>query len=66
MLKEEITPTLEKLKQERTAFMEYQKIQREIEHLSQLVTAHQYMTAMVHFLLETFRIGQKSDSFFRR
>lgn len=47
MLREEITPTLEKLKQERTAYMEYQKIQREIEHLSQLVTAYQYVNAKV-------------------
>uniref|UniRef100_A0A915IJC3 Structural maintenance of chromosomes protein n=1 Tax=Romanomermis culicivorax TaxID=13658 RepID=A0A915IJC3_ROMCU len=45
LLKDEIGPTLDKLKQERAAYMEYQRLVREIEHLSQLVTAYRYSEA---------------------
>ena len=34
ILAEEINPTLTKLKEERSAYLEYQKIQRELEHLT--------------------------------
>lgn len=45
MLKEEIQPTLEKLRKERSAFFEWQKNKMDIEHLSRLVTAYTYMQA---------------------
>ncbi|XP_073520236.1 structural maintenance of chromosomes protein 2 isoform X3 [Phyllobates terribilis] len=45
ILDEEITPTLHKLKEERSSYLEYQKISREIEHLSRLYVAYQFMCA---------------------
>jgi structural maintenance of chromosome 2 len=45
MLTEEIQPTLEKLRRERSAFFEWQKNGMEIDHLKRLVTAYQFMQA---------------------
>ncbi|KAM9262917.1 structural maintenance of chromosomes protein 2 [Morus bassanus] len=45
ILDEEITPTLEKLKEERASYLEYQKLIRSIEHLSRLCIAHQFVLA---------------------
>ena len=45
ILSEEITPTLSKLKEERSTYLEYQKIQRELEHLTKLCTAHKFVIA---------------------
>lgn len=45
ILEEEITPTLQKLKEERSSYLEYQKIMREIEHLSRLYVAYQFVCA---------------------
>lgn len=45
MMNEEITPTLTKLKEERSTYLEYQKIQRELEHLTKLYIAHKFVTA---------------------
>ena len=45
ILNEEITPTLTKLKEERTTYLEYQKIQRELEHLTKLYVAYKYVVA---------------------
>uniref|UniRef100_UPI00358F90A9 structural maintenance of chromosomes protein 2 n=1 Tax=Myxine glutinosa TaxID=7769 RepID=UPI00358F90A9 len=45
VLDEEITPSLEKLKQERSSYLEYQKLVRECEHLSRLVIAHKVVVA---------------------
>ena len=45
ILSEEITPTLTKLKEERSTYLEYQKIQRELEHLTKLYTAHKFVSA---------------------
>ncbi|XP_065833920.1 structural maintenance of chromosomes protein 2-like [Oscarella lobularis] len=45
ILAEEITPTLEKLKEERASYLEFQNIGREIEHLNRLVVAYQYTKA---------------------
>ncbi|NXJ98306.1 SMC2 protein, partial [Corythaixoides concolor] len=42
VLDEEITPTLQKLKEERTSYLEYQKVVRAIEHLSRFCTAYQF------------------------
>jgi len=47
MLKEEITPTLTKLKEERSSFLEYQKIIRELEHLNKLYIAYKFFCAEV-------------------
>uniref|UniRef100_A0A8C5TL28 Structural maintenance of chromosomes protein n=1 Tax=Malurus cyaneus samueli TaxID=2593467 RepID=A0A8C5TL28_9PASS len=41
----EINPTLEKLKEERASYLEYQKLVREIEHLSCLCIAYQFVLA---------------------
>ncbi|XP_041357437.1 structural maintenance of chromosomes protein 2-like [Gigantopelta aegis] len=45
VLKEDITPTLAKLKEERSSFLEYQKIIRELEHLNKLYVAYQFVCA---------------------
>ncbi|XP_069818236.1 structural maintenance of chromosomes protein 2 isoform X3 [Dendropsophus ebraccatus] len=45
ILEEEITPTIHKLKEERSSYLEYQKITREIEHLSRLYVAYQFVCA---------------------
>jgi len=47
MLKEEITPTLNRLKEERSSFLEYQKIIRELEHLNKLYIAYKFVCAEV-------------------
>lgn len=45
ILHEEITPTLVKLKEERTSYLEYQKVMRELEHLTKLHLAYQFVCA---------------------
>merc|ERR1711936_342027 len=45
ILNEEITPTLKKLKEERSTYLEFQKIQRELEHLTKLWLAFKYLSA---------------------
>ncbi|NXK48768.1 SMC2 protein, partial [Chauna torquata] len=45
ILDEEITPTLEKLKEERSSYLEYQKVTRVMEHLNRLYIAHQFVLA---------------------
>merc|ERR1712024_99380 len=45
ILSEEITPTLSKLKEERSTYLEYQKIQRELEHLTKFVIADKFVIA---------------------
>jgi len=43
VVKEDITPTLTKLREERSSYLEYQKIVRELEHLNKLCIAFQFM-----------------------
>lgn len=45
ILEEEINPTLNKLKDERAAYFEFQKIQRELEHLTKVNVAWQFVCA---------------------
>lgn len=45
ILNDEITPTLNKLKHERSSYLEYQKITREIEHLTKLCVAYSFICA---------------------
>ncbi|NWV32546.1 SMC2 protein, partial [Grantiella picta] len=45
ILNEEISPTLEKLKEERASYLEYQKLAREIEHLGRFCIAYQFVLA---------------------
>ncbi|XP_061486139.1 structural maintenance of chromosomes protein 2-like [Rhineura floridana] len=45
IVEEEITPTLQKLKEERSSYLEYQKVMRETEHLSRLYVAYQFVLA---------------------
>jgi len=47
ILKEEITPTLTKLKEDRSSFLEYQKVIRELEHLNKLYIAYKFVCAEV-------------------
>ena len=48
ILKEEITPTLTRLKEERSSYLEYQKVIRELEHLNKLVIAAKFIHAEVY------------------
>merc|ERR1712001_63278 len=45
ILVEEINPTLAKLKEERSTYLEYQKIQRELEHLTKFYLAYTFVIA---------------------
>ncbi|XP_038075031.1 structural maintenance of chromosomes protein 2-like [Patiria miniata] len=45
IMSEEITPTLTRLKEERSNYLEYQKVMRELEHLSRLHIAYQFVGA---------------------
>lgn len=45
VLKEDITPTITKLKEERSSYLEYQKINRELEHLNKIYIAYQFLCA---------------------
>ncbi|BFY99283.1 hypothetical protein BsWGS_02323 [Bradybaena similaris] len=45
VLNEDITPTLTKLREERSSYLEYQKIIRELEHLNKLYIAYQFVKA---------------------
>ncbi|XP_013399508.1 structural maintenance of chromosomes protein 2 [Lingula anatina] len=45
ILAEEITPTLTKLKEERSSYLEYQKVIRELEHLNKLYIAYKFVCA---------------------
>ncbi|EUB60548.1 Structural maintenance of chromosomes protein 2 [Echinococcus granulosus] len=42
VLYEDITPTIRKLREERSSYLEYQKVVREIEHLSRLIVAYDF------------------------
>lgn len=43
LLKDEIDPKLEKLRQEKRAFLDFQQTQNDLEHLTKLVVAHDYV-----------------------
>ncbi|XP_061874312.1 structural maintenance of chromosomes protein 2 [Colius striatus] len=45
ILDEEITPTLQKLREDRSSYLEYQKVTQKIEHLSRLCIAYQFVLA---------------------
>ncbi|KAM8843694.1 structural maintenance of chromosomes protein 2 [Synchiropus picturatus] len=45
ILTEEITPTMQKLQEERSSYLEYQKLTREIQHLSRLYVAWLFVCA---------------------
>ncbi|CAL1601519.1 unnamed protein product [Knipowitschia caucasica] len=45
ILHEEITPTMQKLQEERSSYLEYQKLMREIQHLSRLYVAWLFVCA---------------------
>lgn len=44
-MKEEIGPRLNKLKEERTRYVEFQGIERELEHSKRILLAWKYVTA---------------------
>jgi len=45
-LNEEISPRLNKLKEERTQYVEFQRIERELEHSKRIYLAWKYLTAL--------------------
>lgn len=68
VLKEDITPTLSKLREERSSYLEYQKIIRELEHLNKLYIAYQFVCAeerkkkSAEELLEMQEVIKKTES----
>ncbi|KAH0953570.1 hypothetical protein HN011_011297 [Eciton burchellii] len=46
ILNEEISPRLNKLKEERTQYVEFQRIERELEHSKRIYLAWKYLTAL--------------------
>ncbi|KAF7989538.1 hypothetical protein HCN44_008212 [Aphidius gifuensis] len=46
ILNEEIGPKLVKLKDERAQFVEFQRVERELEHCRKIVVAYRYVTAL--------------------
>lgn len=49
LLREEIEPKLEKLRNEKRTFLEYQQIQTDLEKLVRITTAHDFMTCSKKF-----------------
>jgi structural maintenance of chromosome 2 len=47
VINEEISPKLQKLHDERSQYLEYQKLQRELEHLTRFYIAWQFYSAQV-------------------
>jgi len=45
LLNDEITPTVQKLRAEKTTYLEFQKVQRELEHLTKIYLAYQFICA---------------------
>ncbi|XP_010133775.1 PREDICTED: structural maintenance of chromosomes protein 2 [Buceros rhinoceros silvestris] len=45
VLNEEINPTLQKLREDRSSYLEYQKVVRTMEHLSRLCIAYEFVVA---------------------
>lgn len=46
LLRDEIDPKLEKLRQEKRAFLDFQQTQNDLEHLTRLVVAYDYLKSM--------------------
>ena len=44
ILSEEVTPTLNKLREERTQYLQYQKSERELEHLNRQYVAYRFLS----------------------
>lgn len=57
VLEEEITPTLEKLRAERSQYMQFLNNEQEANKLSRFVAAFEYYTALVGGLLIEFFYG---------
>jgi len=55
-LNEEITPKLDKLRQEKRAFLEFQKVETELDHLQRGMIAHEYLK---------HEVKNENPSFFR-
>ena len=46
ILNDELGPKISKLKEERQQFMEYQRVDRELQHCRKIYTAYKYVTAL--------------------
>lgn len=47
MIAQDVGPRLQKLKDDRSQYLEYQKVQREVDHLSRIYIAWKFQTAQV-------------------
>lgn len=48
IIEEEMAPKLEKIREERKAYMEFQMLERELQHLTKLFQAWQYIASQKH------------------
>lgn len=48
IIEEEMAPKLEKIREERKAYMEFQLLERELQHLTKIFQAWQYVTSQRH------------------
>lgn len=61
ILNEEITPTLKKLKEERTTYLEFQKIQRQLEHLTKLWLAYSFLGIFFIDFINVHKLNSEFD-----
>ncbi|KAF3922779.1 hypothetical protein AA313_de0201094 [Arthrobotrys entomopaga] len=61
LLKEEIEPKLEKLRAEKRAFMDFQQTQSDVERLSRVVVAHDYVKSKDRIERTTMELKFKGD-----
>ena len=62
LLNDEITPKLNRLREEKRAFLEYQKAQSEFERLSRLVVAHEWVQLQAKAEKSAGSVKEKQDA----
>ncbi|PWN52575.1 putative SMC2-chromosome segregation protein [Violaceomyces palustris] len=61
LLEEEITPKLDKLREEKRSFLEYQKASTELDRLTRLAKAHEWQTLKARFEEKSQVISTKKE-----
>lgn len=66
LLEEEITPKLDKLREEKRSFLEYQRATTELERLTRLAKAHEWQTLKGKYEEKSEYVNQQSSQLHRR
>ena len=61
LLRDEIDPKLEKLRQEKRAFLDFQQTQNDLEHLTRLVVAHDYVRCKEKLRMSEKDLSEKKE-----